>query len=453
MRDISLSFRLICILSLLLILLLSVSILLIYYGARARIDKDYDAQLISEAHLLWMIASEENEEPKGLEQIDLDFGAPSMSPQQRLILTQYTKWRAFRIWKNGQLAEQSDTSKILSPKPSEAGFSEYTQNGARWRAYTIYIPKGNMVIEAWENLDNRDRLLYGIIDEVINPTIILFPIFSILFVLSLRYGLKDLRSMAKQLSSRKPEDLSRLDTKNLPKELQPLQNSLNSLLDKLQNTLDREQQFIENSAHELKTPLAVLKLQSQLIGEAPSEKERMECIRSLQEGVDRTRTLFDQILTLSRISSDRINITPFSLTEILNPIIIERSALADQKNIDLIMKGNNFEIISNPGLFGLMVGILIDNSLKYTDDGRVIISLNKDYLEISDTGIGIPDHEKERVFDRFYRVKGNKTLGSGLGLAIAKKCADILNLSISLHTPAQHSGLTARVHFNLSEKY
>lgn len=444
----SLTLRLIIIVFMLFIALLGASTFLIFESARARINKDYDAQLISEAHLLWMIADEENEEPKGLEQIDLDFGAPSMSAQQRAVLTQYTQWRAFRIWKGGELAEQSDTSKALEAPSAPPEFSEYDQKGERWRAYAIHIGKGDMIIEAWEKLDNRDRLLYGIIDEVIEPAVILLPFFTLLLIFGVRYGLRDMRVMAKQLAARNPDDLSKLDMVKIPKELEPLKKSLNSLLDKLRKTLDREQQFIENAAHELKTPLAVLKLQSQLIEEAPTDSDRADCIQALQEGIDRTRVVFDQILTLSRISGENLQHRKCSLNAIVQQIIIERSVIADQKDIEIYFDSQEIEIETNSDIFEIMVGILIDNALKYTpESGKISISYFKDHLEIIDSGIGIPDEEREKVFDRFYRIKGNKTHGSGLGLAIAKKCADILKMKISLNGELEKSGLKVSIIF------
>lgn len=106
------------------------------------------------------------------------------------------------------------------------------------------------------------------------------------------------------------------------------------------------------------------------------------------------------------------------------------------------------EIETNSDIFEIMVGILIDNALKYTpESGKISISYFKDHLEIIDSGIGIPDEEREKVFDRFYRIKGNKTHGSGLGLAIAKKCADILKMKISLNGELEKSGLKVSIIF------
>lgn len=447
MKETSLSRRLIFIFSGLFVLMLAIAALFAYQSAKIRIDRDYDAQLISESHLLWMIASEEIEEPRGLEQIDLDFAAPSMSSEHHAVLSRYTQWRAFRIWKDGRLAEQSDTSRILHAPPAPPGFSEHREGHDTWRAYTIRSPKNGLVIEAWEKLDNRDRLLYGIIDDLVAPAVLLMPLFVILLVFSVRYGLRDLRVMARQIRAREANDLSGLDLEKIPRELRPLKKALNSLLEKLRIMLEREHQFIDNAAHELKTPLAAIRLQSQLIQQAPTEEDRDECIRTLQDGIDRTRRVFDQILLLSRLSDTRIVPESCPLMPLLRDVLTDRAVIAADRQIEVTLDGDESATVQgNPDLLRILVGVLVDNAIKYTPpEGRVEIVVSDHGIDIADTGPGMPDDEIGKVFDRFYRIKGDSTQGSGLGLAIARKCADILGAEIGMENLPSRKGLKASV--------
>lgn len=440
----SLSSRLILIFGLLLLCILGASGVYTYHKALHVINNDNDAQLMSEAQLLWMMASEEIEEARGLEQIDLDFAPPSMDAAQKKTLTNYTKSRAFRIWKDGKIIVQSDTAKGLQAPQLQPGFYNYKE----WHGYAISIPNESISIETWETMANRGRVILGVLDEMGEAILVLMPVAALLIYLGVRYGLKDLLIMAQLIERRNPQDLSQLEFKPISNELQPLKQAINTLLEQLDQMLKREHQFIDDAAHELKTPLAVLKLQSQLIQQAPNDAERKECIIALQKGVDRTRRVFDQILLLSRLSDKNIELQQVNLRNLWRMLITERAILANDKQIELSLDGEEVRINTNPEMFSLIGGIILDNAIKYTPFGGIIeVIIGKTETIVSDTGSGIPENELDKVMNRFYRVKGDTTDGSGLGLSIAAKAAQTIKCSLSLSNKPNHQGLIAHLKY------
>jgi two-component system sensor histidine kinase QseC len=440
----SLSQRLVLTLAIIIVTVLGTSSAFTYMRVTSSIDRSYDGRLISDAHLLWiMIHEQDHENMRSLERLDLDVIAPSMTQADHSVLSDITQWRAYRVWKDGKLIEASDTAEPLSAPAAAAGFSTYEGQGVRWRGYTISDPQTRLTVEAWENLKVRKNLVWNLMRQEVVPAVLLFPLFVIFVIFGVRYGLNDLFIMARHINDRKSDDLSNLPVLGMPSELRPLKHALDSLLEKLRMTVMREHEFIENAAHELKTPLAALKLQSQLIQQAPNESERNECIKALEEGLERTRHVFDQILTLSRISAQAVACEPIAVRPVLANVMAGHAVMAADKGIDLSLEGEDFVMNTNAELLKILASVLMDNAIKYTPAGGTVrISMLDRCIEVSDSGQGIAPEEMNKVFDRFYRGKTGETPGSGLGLAIASKCADLLGVVLELRNHVREPGIT-----------
>ena len=178
MKDSSLFKKLFFTILLALSLLLASSLILIIHNIKKETALEYDGQLISDSHTVWMLVREDLEEGDNIGELLADFSLPLLSNEDRAKLEKYANGRAVRIWKKNKLAAQTDNLKKLSLPKNQAGFSNHNFNG-EWRVYTVFIPKNNITVEIWENLKNRQVLLSQIIRNLIEPAIILLPILVI----------------------------------------------------------------------------------------------------------------------------------------------------------------------------------------------------------------------------------------------------------------------------------
>ncbi|MBU6234547.1 MAG: hypothetical protein KGQ41_01770 [Alphaproteobacteria bacterium] len=441
MKPASISARLLVSLALLFALTVFLATALAVHSTHHRIDADYDSQLIAESHTILMFVHEDLEENGQLDNYKLDSAVLSFLPEEERALHEYVRWRGLRIWKNGKLAAQSEGAKDLGFPMAPTGFSEAMHGQDKWRIYAISMPTAGIVVETMENLSNRDRLISDIIEEMTEPAIALLPVLGILLYVAVWFGLRGVRRMAHQLARRAPDDMAPLKG-DLPTELRPLQKSLNSLLSRLENSITREREFIDNAAHELRTPLAAMRLQGQLIDHAKTDAERADAAKSLIETIDRTSTLFNQLLTLSRIQHQKLEAQSLALANIVREVVSERALLAAEKDIDISLEGpEDAAANAQPDMLKILLGVLIDNAIRYTPAaGRIAITVDNGKIDIRDNGPGIPESEREKVFERFYRARRDQQ-GSGLGLAIAKQVCDFLKADIALGQGLDGAGL------------
>jgi two-component system OmpR family sensor kinase len=210
-------------------------------------------------------------------------------------------------------------------------------------------------------------------------------------------------------------------------------NNSNGLLERLEKALSAQRAFVADAAHELRTPMAALQLQAQLVERAQSDDEREAALGDLKAGIQRSGRLVQQLLTIARQEPD-YGPKPFRhliLAELVKQIVTDYGGLANAKSIDLgVSEADDAAVIfGDPDDLRTLISNLVDNALRYTpNEGKVDVSVRTDggypTLEVSDTGPGIPEHELIRVFDRFYRGERASESGTGLGLAIVKAIAD-----------------------------
>lgn len=245
---------------------------------------------------------------------------------------------------------------------------------------------------------------------------------------------------------------------------------LNRLFNLINHTFQREQRFNSDAAHELKTPLAAIKSQTQ-VALTDLQNNNGHCTGLVYEslaqvirGIDRANHLVSQLLLLSRLSPDKPldDIKGCCIDKIIREIIADHYNKAQEKNIQLslnIISKNNQQTIpnikGNEILLSILIRNLIDNAIRYsgndsTIDVEVIVKRNTITLLVNDTGPGLSDELKQRVFDRFYRQPGTKTEGSGLGLSIVKLIAELHNATIKLKDNPHHPhGLSFNVIFKI----
>src|SRR5690606_25249516 len=271
---------------------------------------------------------------------------------------------------------------------------------------------------------------------------VILPLAVLMAWFRLTRGIRPLHTLRARLLQRQPDDLSPIATREVPQEILPLVHGMNDLLSRLAANLEAQRRFVADAAHQLKTPLAGLRTQAELALRTRDAEDMQHSLRHLIEGSERATRLVNQLLALARAEGSDApeNVTvPCDLQAIARAQTLARVPCAFDQGIDLGMDDNEAPVMvrGNELLLGELLSNLIDNALRYTPSGgTVTVSVNQEgshgVLRVDDSGPGIPAAERERVFDRFYRVLGNVAEGSGLGLAIVREIAQRHGATVEL---------------------
>ena len=424
-----------------------------FHSANKEINKVYDAQLQSNANVLWMLISDElgeNENGKAKIVNDMDFSLPNQTSMNDSA-DDYADSRMFRIWKSGGIIMYSDNSlpKSISKQPD--GYSTILSNKEYWRIYSLPIKDKQISIEVGEKVALRDTLVHNILLNLEAPLIALIVVVALLLWFGIRNGLGTIHNLVDHIRKRSPNDLSHLDFIEMPKDLLPLGKSLNQLFTQLENSFTAEKRFTDHAAHQLRTPLATLKLQLQMLANANSESERKSLIRELMQSNERAIKLVTMLLTVARLDHQEITLQPVNLYQTIASAMAETGLLAKEKNIEMSLDGpEKIKVLADEALLKLMIGNIIENGVKYTPKSgfvRVKIESQEKYCKIFvvDSGAGIPEEERKLVFGRFYRVSTPQSDGSGLGLTIVSEIIERFAGTIELKTPESGSGLLVEI--------
>lgn len=292
-----------------------------------------------------------------------------------------------------------------------------------------------VLIQVAETLEKRSLLANEIIKGVILPQFIILPVALALVWLALSRGLSPLAELQQRIRARRPDDLSPIDSHQVPEEISPLVRSLNDMLARLSQTISIQKRFIADAAHQMKTPLAGMRMQSELALRQTDHEEIHRSLVQLAKSSEAATRLINQLLTLARAE----NQTPIAqVTEQIELSELAKSTVEDwipasfMHGIDLGFEQTDepLFIFGTPLMLRELLSNLIDNAIRYTPKGksvtvRTAINHNQQLaiIEVEDNGPGIAANERDNVFNRFYRILGSNVSGSGLGLAIVREIA------------------------------
>jgi two-component system, OmpR family, sensor kinase len=274
-------------------------------------------------------------------------------------------------------------------------------------------------------------------------------------------SLAPVERMRRQVARRAAGDLSPLPDGELPEEVLPLVQELNLLFGRVRAAFVAQQQFVADAAHELRSPLTALKLQAQALRRTPDEASREIAITRLNDGIDRAIQLLGQLLVLAREEGEDAaggRWQAVELQDLAREVLGEILPQAQARRIDLgVASAEPLTLQGQREGLHILLRNLVDNAVKYTPEGgQVDVSIVAEdgapRIVVEDSGTGIPDSERERVFDRFYRVAGSSAPGSGLGLAIVQAIAQRHGASVELGRSQRLGGLEVSVRFPASAK-
>ncbi len=312
-------------------------------------------------------------------------------------------------------------------------------DGEPWRIYvrTTKVTKTRFAVGQRALISKwiaRDTVIWTAV-----PLLALVPILCGLIYGLTRRELRPVVALAANLDRRSPTDLSLVPELGLPVELQPIATAMNSMIVRVRNALEAQRRFISDAAHELRSPLAVLSLQAQNLEGAKNPREMAERLVLLRQGLARASALLEQLLSLAQARAPAEGVqASVQVTSALRTVIEKALPLAEQKNIELdVERLEPVDVAAREIDLVLILGNLLDNAIRYSPAGsQVRISAYADrggaHIEVADDGPGVPEAERERVFEPFFRLKECDEGGSGLGLSIVREVVQRLGGSLAL---------------------
>ena len=361
-----------------------------------------------------------------------------------------------RVWdRNGFALYYSRPNQRL-PELTQLGYSTASTDEGEWRFFAIQ--HHGLTIAVAQPMRVRHQLAASAAWSTLKPFFVLLPVLGLLIWVLVSRGLQPLARLAQSVQARTPQSLDPLPEIDIPEEAKPLVCSLNDLLSRLKVALNAQRAFVADAAHELRTPLTALQLQLQLVERAGSAGEREAALGELKSGLQRATHAVQQLLTLARQEPGAVEycFEPVSLADLVCNSVVAHERLAEAKTIDLgVTEADVAAVVQGDAdALRILLDNLVDNALRYTPaGGRVDVSCGVNggqaFLEVADSGEGIPPDERERVFDRFYRRGGEgdgATTGSGLGLSIVRMIAERHRAQVTL-ADSEAGGLLVRVGF------
>lgn len=354
------------------------------------------------------------------------------------------------IWSYDDI-NQLKTNDLLVPRVNKAGFYQHETDNGTW--YTYVLPTAKFQIQVSQHERTRQVLALELAGSMVLPYILIMPFVLFIIFWIIRGSLKPLDDLKNELAQRDSNELSHIQEEQYPIELLPAVNEINYLFDRISKTQQEQKQFIADAAHELRTPITALNLQTKILLRDFPENT---ALINLSKGLARIQHLVSQLLALAKqdASVNSVEMSKkFRLNDVALNCVEQLMNLAMEKEIDLGFERNDQVILQSyePTVHSIVYN-LIDNAIKYTPtEGVINISVYADsqqqkaYVCIEDSGPGIPQEQYEQVLKRFYRVHHHLEVGSGLGLSIVQKAIQHVGGTLRFDRSLELGGLQVLV--------
>jgi len=319
------------------------------------------------------------------------------------------------------------------------GFSTVRHENELWRSLILEADDRSYRIQVAESIPKRDMEAFEIATKTVLPLVVIFPLLLAAIYFSIRRGLKPLDDLADEVLNRSPENLVPLDNQATPREALPLVGAINRLLFRLSGSLEHERRFTADAAHELRTPLAAARVQTQVASLSQNDDQRQHALSQALAGLDRAARILEQMLRLARLdplaqlpSPSKVN-----LAELLQDVLAEFRDHSAASCIESDINENAPIIDGDADLLRIALRNLIDNALRYSPSGSpIIVFLRRENAAllagVSDSGPGVDVAELPHLIERFYRGTAVTAEGSGLGLTLVHRIAELHAASLEL---------------------
>ena len=382
-----------------------------------------------------------------------------------VLLRKYQSRVAFQIWRDGRLRARSTDAPEEPLAPAGAqGLSEQRLAGKRWRVFTAEQADargGTITVHVAEQLSARRHVLLASLRGTLLPLLLVLPLLAVGVGWTVRRALRPLHALGHRVAARSPRALDALPQDGVPAEVQPLVHALNGLLGRVAEQVAGERRFTADAAHELRTPIAAIRMQAQVAQGATQDEERRAALDATIAGCDRATRLVDQLLQLARLEADAVDTQPAAgrdiptdLTAVAARLVRELSdaARARGQQIRLECPPRPVDVPMSAALAAVLLRNLLDNALRYGPDGGTVAvqllpaqATHGVRLCVEDAGPGLSDADLARLGERFFRVLGSGQSGSGLGWSIVRRLARLHALQLHIDRSPALGGLRVTV--------
>jgi two-component system, OmpR family, sensor histidine kinase QseC len=416
---------------------------LTWVDARHELDELLDGHLAQAASLLVVQQARQIEDDD-----DPGLDAP--------VLHRYAPRVAFQVFHEGRLALRSANAPraamLEAGQSFQAGFKTVRIKDTAWRVFAAHGANRNVQVYVGEQLGSRDAILWAVLRSTLWPMALALPLLALAVWWAVYRGVQPIRRLGRALAERKPQALHPVAIDHAPAEMTPMIAALNTLLERIAGLLASERRFTADAAHELRTPIAAIRVQAQVaMGEA-DEALRKHALQGTLEGCDRATRLVEQLLSLSRLeAAEAPAMAAVDLRALAQRVVAELAPKAIGKQQTLEFEGTEpCSIAGNETLLAVLLRNLVDNAVRYSPAAaRIKVAVRQHNgqatLSIDDSGPGLAEADRKRLGERFFRVTGSGESGSGLGWSIVRRIAAVHRLEVEAGSSAELGGLAIRV--------
>lgn len=422
--------------------LMLISLYFSYTNAKHEVAEVYDARLGQSAKLLLMATSVSGkalaaqDQRKHFDQWmdNIQRLSKANDDVATLFGHPYEQYFLFQFYRDGKLLFSSDAHlPPLSSDKQAMGFFDINLNGERWRYFQLSQPEGynDEYVLVAEKQSIRDEAVNEIASSTALPQLILIFCLIVVLIVLIERSFQPIQSLQSAIAIRSVHKLDRIYVEEPTVELSPLVETLNQLLSELEQAWEREKRFTRMAAHELKTPLTVLRLNAENALRSTNPEQLKHDLDRILKGIERTDRLIHQLLMLAKVESTQtLAKQPVDLAHVIKQVIGDLAPIAFKQDQQLSFSGESPRLWGDELLLGILFKNLLDNAIRYSGHASQIevqLSYHDDEIEVqvSDTGVPIDDLTREKMFENFYRANSQKGDGAGLGMSI---CRDIAAL-------------------------
>ena len=415
----------------------------IYWGMQRAANNIFDKSLAETAHALLSITSS-----------TLEGRVPDHTVIEKAQGEHYNQI-IFQIWhKNGNLIYRS-VGVDTHPFVQQAKFGWIKIHNQTYRSYSIWDNTHTIQVQIAQVWTIRQDIQSDMLLFLIVVSGFFLPLLSWLIIRTIRSHLATVFSISQNLEKQSIEHLKPINP-IVPKEIEPLVNSLNTLLSEIAESMQREKRFTSNAAHELRTPLAAIRMHAQVLLSARSTEEARESAQDIMIGIDKASRMITQLLTLARIEHlDERSEVSVDLCIIIQKTLTLMDFKIVKENIDIQLDLKPAPILAKAEHLEIILRNIIENAIIYrSQNGISIIKItcgcieNRTFFQVEDNGIGVEEEKMPYILQRFYRANQNSSvIGSGLGLSIVKQMVDLYHGKIEV-SQASIGGFLIRIEFN-----
>lgn len=370
------------------------------------------------------------------------------------VLHKYAPNVAFQVFVEGQLITRSaNAGKEPLTLETDGFFTIRRDDGQLWRVVATHDANHEVTVLVAELVESRQSILWAVMRSLLMPFLFALPLFGAVLWWSLRKGLSPIRDLRNALEKRAPHAAEPVSLRGMPRELEPLVQTLNGLLERINSMVQSERRFTADAAHELRTPIAAIRMQAQVaLGAGDDVAERTHALQTTLAGCDRASHLVDQLLTLARLEAAPATLAAqVDLSAVVRRVAGElvHAALARTQEL-VVLADEPCHVAANELLLGVLVRNLVDNALRYSPVGaRIQVSVHKEpgvtLLQVQDSGPGMTAEAITHLGERFFRVLGNDQPGSGLGWSIVRRLLKVFGAQAQMGPSEALGGLSVTV--------